>query len=80
MLTLVCPGRMVTGFGFQAGGAFGGSIQTQPGVTYEVQYKDDLSAANWTLLQTINGDGTVKTFSDPAPAAISRYYRIIVVP
>jgi uncharacterized repeat protein (TIGR01451 family) len=71
----------ITGFGFQTGGtSFGGSIQTQPGVTYQVQYKDDLNAATWTLLQTIDGDGAVKPFSDPAPTASSRFYRIIIVP
>ena len=56
-------------------GTFSSSLQTQNGVVYRVQYKDDFNAANWSELTTITGDGTVKSYSDTAGA--NRYYRVI---
>ena len=66
----------IANFGF-SGGAFVGAIQTQSGATYTVQYKDDLNTPGWSILTTINGDGTVKTFSDPTPSPLQRFYQII---
>ncbi|MBK8002004.1 MAG: hypothetical protein IPK15_25715 [Verrucomicrobia bacterium] len=57
------------------GGSFSASLQTQNGIAYRIQYKEDLNAANWTDLTTIAGDGTVKSFSDSA--AGHRFYRVI---
>jgi hypothetical protein len=59
-----------------AGGGFTASIQTQNGVTYRLESKDDLNAAQWSLRQTISGDGTVKTFTDANPGVPARFYRI----
>lgn len=59
-------------------GSFSGSIQTANGVTYEVQYKDDLNASMWNTLTTISGDGTLKTFTDPGPATGARFYQVII--
>jgi len=56
-------------------GTFSASIQTQNGVSYRVQFKDDLNAVGWTDLTTIAGDGTVKSFSDTAGA--NRFYQIV---
>jgi len=56
-------------------GTFTSSFQTQNGVIYRVQYKDDLNAANWSELTPITGDGTVKSYSDTA--AGNRFYRVI---
>ncbi len=58
-----------------AAGTFSASFQTQNGVSYRVQYKDDLNAATWTDHSTIAGDGTVKSFSDTAGA--NRFYQIV---
>lgn len=56
-------------------GSFTASFQTQNGVVYRVQYKDDLNAANWADLTTMAGDGSVKSFSDTASG--HRFYRVI---
>lgn len=41
-------------------GQFQFQLPTQSGFTYEVQSKTDLAAPDWTVEQTITGDGTVK--------------------
>ena len=40
------------------------SFPTQAGHNYTVQFKNDLSAATWSTLNTVAGDGTVKSMSD----------------
>jgi hypothetical protein len=67
----------ITGLSFAAG-AFSGSFQTQSGFNYVVQYKDNLNASMWQTLETISGDGTVKSFTDPGPAGAHRFYQVIV--
>ena len=61
-------------------GVFSASFQTQNGVNYTVQYKDDLNATMWSSLPVVPGDGTVKSFSDPGPVSTtgSRFYRLLV--
>jgi hypothetical protein len=63
---------------YLAGSGFSAAIQTQNGVTYAIQYKDNLAAASWSPLSTFVGDGTVKTFNDPTPGVPMRFYRIII--
>ena len=63
-----------------SGGTFSGSFQTQNGVNYRVEYKDNLNAPSWTQLAIINGDGTVKSFSDPGPLPVMRFYQITPIP
>ena len=59
-----------------SGGTVGFSIATQPGVTYQVYYKNSLDEATWTLLTTISGDGTVKPVTDPGPLPPTRFYTV----
>jgi hypothetical protein len=51
---------------------------SRPGETYQVQFKDDLSAPTW---QTVNGSVTitanVATLTDLAPAIGQRFYRVV---
>jgi uncharacterized repeat protein (TIGR01451 family) len=61
-----------------AGGNFSAAIPTQNGVTYAVQYKNDLNTVSWSTLATFTGDGTVKTFTDTNPGVPMRFYRIII--
>jgi hypothetical protein len=61
-----------------SGGAFSAAIPTRPAVNYQIQYKTDLLSPSWTPLTNIIGDGTLKSFSDPAPVDPARYYRAIV--
>ena len=63
-----------------AGGSFSGSFQTQNGFSYRVVYKDDLSAASWSLLTTIPGNGAVQPFTDSTPNPNQRFYRIEILP
>lgn len=50
-------------------GQFQFQLPTQNGFTYEVQSKTDLAAPDWTVEQTIIGDGTVKLVTiDAGPA------------
>jgi hypothetical protein len=71
------PSPTLTGLTYAAG-SFTASFQTQNGVNYTVQYKDDLNAVSWSTLTTVTGDGTVKSFTDPGPAAPQRFYQIVV--
>jgi beta-glucanase (GH16 family) len=54
------------------------SFATQQGVSYQVQYKNQISDATWTPLQTIAGDGTTKTVLYPATAPW-RFYSVQVL-
>lgn len=54
----------------------GFSIATEAGVTYQVYYKNSLADADWTLLTTISGDGTVKPVTDPGPLPPTRFYTV----
>jgi len=67
----------LTNFSYNAG-QFTASFQTQNGVGYTVQYKDNLNTVAWSTLTTIAGDGTIKSFTDPGPVSPTgnRFYRI----
>jgi hypothetical protein len=55
------------------------SVATVAGVTYIVEFKDDLAAAEWQQLRTIPGDGTVVLVEDAvAPPPSQRFYQIRV--
>lgn len=61
-----------------ADGQFTFSLATVQGLTYLVQYTDELEPANWLPLATIVGDGTVQTITDPNPAPAHRYYQTLI--
>ena len=67
----------IVSFGYSTNG-FSAAIQTQDGITYALQYKNNLNTNVWTTLSTFNGDGTVKTFNDPNPGQPMRFYQIII--
>jgi hypothetical protein len=52
------------------------SFPTQAGSTYRVFYRTNLTSGNWILLNTVLGDGTVKTVTDPGPADNQRFYKV----
>ena len=53
------------------------NVATLNGVTYLIQYKDDLGAAEWQTLRTVVGDGSVVTVEDSvAPPPSQRFYQI----
>jgi hypothetical protein len=63
--------------GVLSGGNINLSFLTQTGFSYQIQYKNDLSDANWSNLgNAVAGDGTTKSVSDPT--AGKRFYRLQV--
>ena len=50
------------------------------GASYQVQYKDDLAAASWSILGTVTvtTPGTA-SINDPNPSTTHRFYRIVVL-
>ena len=50
------------------------SFPTQTGTSYRVFYRSDLGMGNWTLLTTVQGDGTTKSVSDPV--GTRRFYKV----
>jgi regulation of enolase protein 1 (concanavalin A-like superfamily) len=60
------------------GGTFSGSFSSVAGLSYNIQYKDDLAGPSWTLLTTLGGTGSPVPFSDPGPPSSTglRVYRV----
>ena len=60
------------------GGQVQFAVQTESGITSQVEYTESLSPPRWTVLQTILGDGSVVTVSDAITNAPQRFYRVRV--
>jgi hypothetical protein len=58
------------------GGNFQFSVQTQEGIQYVVEFSDSLNSPNWTPLETIEGDGTLRDAVDLLPQTGTRFYRV----
>jgi PKD repeat protein len=52
------------------------SFATVAGFSYTVVYKDSLGDPTWQVLQTVPGDGTLKTINVSATTPGQRFYRI----
>jgi len=52
---------------------------TVSGVTYYLEYKDSLGDAQWTIAQTITGDGGPGILADKAASSPQRFYRLRMV-
>jgi hyaluronate lyase len=61
----------------QSGGTLVLSFPTQSGFDYQVQYKDRLTDVDWTPLETVAGDNTVKSMNYSAVGEC-RFYRVQV--
>jgi len=56
------------------------TVQTWPGHTYRLEYKDDLAAPAWmSLAGNLFATGTQLVASDPSPSQHHRFYRIVQV-
>lgn len=65
---------------FNAADGFGFKFITQPNHDYAIQYKDDLNAANWTVLTNFTASSNSFSFADlTAITNQARYYRIMLV-
>ena len=58
------------------GAGFSALIQTLSRQNYALEYKDSLSASNWTALATNAGNGALQVLSDPATTTSQRFYRM----
>jgi hypothetical protein len=60
----------------QAGGNIVLSFATESGVSYQVQYKDTLTDANWSNLgSAVVGNGAIRSVTDPTVGS-KRFYRL----
>ncbi|HEX3800769.1 MAG TPA: immunoglobulin domain-containing protein [Verrucomicrobiae bacterium] len=57
-------------------GAINISLPSQPGLTYTLLYKDNLTDPAWTPLSSIPGTGDPITLQDPSPSTTARFYRV----
>ncbi|HWY78662.1 MAG TPA: hypothetical protein VN281_23815, partial [Verrucomicrobiae bacterium] len=57
------------------------SWSAMPGQNYELQFKDDLTATNWTnVLPIITATGSTASATNSIEGVPQRFYRILVVP
>lgn len=76
-LTLVATNDLVLQSVRLAGTNISFSFTAASGFTYVVEYTDSLSPpVAWQTLQTIVGDNTVKTVTDPVTVVPHRFYRV----
>jgi hypothetical protein len=61
-----------------AGGKVSLEVETVPGASYTLQFKNDLSEPEWRDLVTVIGDGGRKTLEDAAATEPARFYRVRV--
>jgi hypothetical protein len=52
------------------------SFPTLAGLDYPIFYRDSLAEGEWTLLESVPGDGSIKSVSDPITAA-TRFYQLV---
>jgi hypothetical protein len=60
-----------------SGGSVVLTFPTQSGYVYQVWGKDNLSDASWSLLATMSGTGSTRSWSEPATGA-HRFYRLAI--
>jgi hypothetical protein len=59
-----------------AGSTFSFSFVSLASINYLIQTNDTLTSTNWSTLQTIAGDGTLKTVTHTNPPAGMLFYRV----
>jgi hypothetical protein len=60
----------------RSGGAFTFSFVSQSGVTHHAEYANEIPPLQWHPVQTIAGDGSVKSVTDSNATGTQRYYRV----
>ena len=59
-----------------SGNGFSLTVSSQSGRVYALEYKSDLSDANWVALPLVAGTGTDLVLVDPTTTNAQRYYRV----
>lgn len=67
--------RPVLAAEFDPGGNIEIAFQTQPGVNYQIVFKNSLTAGSWNPVEIIAGDGTAKSVSYPVTEPL-RFYSV----
>jgi hypothetical protein len=52
------------------------SFTAAAGISYTVEYKENIDDAEWITLETVSGDGSVVTITDSLTASPTRFYRV----
>lgn len=74
------PSPLISNMTIEAGDTLSFSFPTLRGRTYQIQYKDDLSAANWSVLgPNYIGNGSQALVADDLSSSPQRFYRIILL-
>ena len=71
------PSAPAVSVGVSAGGC-NVSFPTQSGFTYTVQYKNNLTDATWTTLNSVSGTGSPATIVDSTTGLTHRFYRVSI--
>ena len=75
------PAPQLGGFSVQSGGIFAFQSLTIPGRTYNIEYKDQLTATNWTaLVSNLTANTSQITITDAVARTGQRFYRVSLVP
>ena len=69
------PGRGLLNPWRQAG-RFSALIQSLNRKSYALEYKNSVSASNWTATGTNSGNGALRVLTDPAATGAQRFYRV----
>lgn len=72
---MLVPASGITLNAARSGGNVVLFFPTQIGVSYRVFYRTDLTTGDWTLLNTVLGNGAVKSVIDPS-AITPRFYKV----
>ncbi len=59
--------------------SFSGSVPTVTGRNYTLERSASLIAPDWAPLSRLPGDGTIRTFTDPAATGPQQFYRVRLV-
>lgn len=63
------------------GSGFNLSFVTQPNLNYGVEYKNNLTDPDWTMLTNFTAISSISVIADPAGETnYSRFYRVVVIP
>jgi hypothetical protein len=67
--------------GFNGSGDFVITWSAEPGISYRIQFKDNLSAAGWQDLSNVEAVSSTASVTDPLPTSpAQRFYRIQRLP
>lgn len=76
--SVVGPAGVIADTPSISGNSLSVSVKTEAGRSYALEYKATLSAANWTTVATVSGDGTTKSLTHTPLANPSGFYRVRV--